>query len=72
MKIPTPLAFVVSIAIVAFSGCNLNETVAPLAATEWRSENFDVSADLGDGWQKSHGARPAIHLIGQETFCKHS
>lgn len=58
MKIPTPLAFVVSVAIVAFSGCNPNETVAPLAATVWRSENFDVSADLGDGWQKSHVSSP--------------
>ena len=54
MKIPKPITLVVSVAIVVLCGCNSKETPAPLAATEWRSENFDISAPLGDGWQKSH------------------
>ena len=54
MKIPKPITLVVSVTIVVLCGCNSKETLAPLAATEWRSENFDISAPLGDGWQKSH------------------
>jgi len=54
MKIPKPLTLVVSVAIVVLCGCNSKETAAPLAATEWRSKNFDIAAPLGDGWQKSH------------------
>ncbi len=54
MKISTSLALAVSVTILVLSGCNSKEGFAPLANTEWRSENFDVSATLGDGWQKTH------------------
>jgi hypothetical protein len=54
MKISTSLALAVSVTILVLSGCNSKEGFAPLANTEWRSENFDISATLGDGWQKTH------------------
>jgi len=58
MKLPTSLALAFSISILVLSGCNSKEAVAPLAATEWRSENFDISATLRDGWQKTHVSSP--------------
>lgn len=58
MKNPTPHTIFVSVVIVVLSGCSSKEAVAPLAGTEWHSENFDISAALGDGWQEMHVNSP--------------
>ena len=59
MKILSCFAFAGSVAILVLSGCNSKGVVAPRSDdTEWRSENFDISATLGAGWKKSHISSP--------------
>ncbi|MGI9498195.1 MAG: hypothetical protein ACR2NK_19215 [Mariniblastus sp.] len=54
MNIGACLTNSVAVALLLFSGCNSKDPVAPPTTAEWRSENFDISATLGNGWQKAH------------------
>ena len=59
MKILSCFAFAVSVAILVLSGCNSKGVVAPRSDdTEWRSENFNISATLSEGWKKSDISSP--------------
>lgn len=57
VKATSSLVHGIAVCVLVIAGCNSNKKqnviVAPPAAMEWRSRNFDVSATIKDGWQMS-------------------
>jgi len=52
MKSFSYLVLAFTIGSVVLCGCDSKGGVIPQDATEWRSENYDISAALNDGWQQ--------------------